>query len=46
MSAGTNTTHPPILAVPPAPRSRPVPPLRRPPKDSPIASAMKGKRPR
>jgi hypothetical protein len=46
MAIGTNTTHPPILAVPPAPPSRPVPPIRRPVKDSPISAAMKGKRSR
>lgn len=46
MATGTNTTRPPILATTKPPRSRPVPPLKRPAKGSSIAAAMKGKRPR
>jgi hypothetical protein len=46
MATGTNTTRPPTLAVPPNPPARPVAPLRRPAKTSPIAAAMKAKRPR
>lgn len=46
MATGTNATHPPILATTKPPRSRPIPPIKRPAKDSPIAAAMKGKKPR
>lgn len=46
MATGTNTTHPPILATTKPPRSRPVPPIKRSVKGSPISAAMKGKRPR